>query len=110
MCSKLLQCMKTITIHELLRLAKIQDPKPELYAMSYGDISAIKDKIEKIIHEEEDDRFSSSILMRLKSHVIIAEDRIRYNEVRRIEKIASLEEIVSYIEKSERLGRVAICV
>jgi len=109
MCSKLLQCMKTITIHELLRLGKIQDPKPELYAMSCGDISAIKDKIEKIIHEEEDDRFSS-VLMRLKSHVIIAEDSIRYNEVRRIEKLASLREIVSYIEKSERLGRVAICV
>ncbi len=101
--------MKTITTHELLKLAKIQDPDPELYKMSYGDILAIKDKIEKVIHEEKDDRFSS-ILVRLKSHVIIAEDSIRYNEVRRIEKLASLEEIVSYIEKSEKLGRVAICV
>jgi len=109
MCSKLLQCMKTITTHELLRLAKIQDPEPELYKMSYANILAIKDKIEKVIHEEKDDRFFS-ILMRLKSHVMIAEDGIRYKEVRRIEKLVSLEEIVSYIEKSERLGGVAICV
>ena len=109
MCSKLLPCMKTITTHELLRLAKIQDPKPELYKMSYTDILAIKDKIEKIIHEQKDERFSS-ILMRLKSHVMIDEDSIRYNEVRRIEKLTSLREIVSYIEKTERLDKVAICV
>ena len=104
MCFKLLQCMKTITTHELIRLAKIQDPKLELYKMSYVDILAIKDKIEKAIHEQKDEKFSY-VLTGLKSHVIIAEDSVRYNEVRRIEKLASLEEIASYIEKSERLEK-----
>jgi len=101
--------MKTITTHELVKLAKIQDPETELYKMSYGDISAIKDKIEKVIHEEKDDRLFS-ILMRLKSHVMICEDWIRYTEVRKIEELASLAEIVSYIEKVKSPGRVTICV
>jgi hypothetical protein len=80
--------MKTITTQELVKLAKIRDPEPELYKMSYADISAIKEKIEKIIHQEKDDRLFS-ILMRLKSHVMICEDYIRCMEVRRIEKIKS---------------------
>ncbi len=107
MCSILLHGMKTITTQELVTLAKIQDPEPELYKMSYGDISAIKEKIEKVIHE--DDQFFS-ILMRLKSHVMICEDWIRSQEVRKIEKLASMQEILSYVEETEKLGRVTICV
>ncbi len=101
--------MKTITTQELVRLAKIQDLEPELYKMSYDDISAIKDKIEKVIHEEKDYKIFS-ILMRLKPHVMICEDWIRYQEVRKIEKFICLEEILIYLEETKKLGKVAICV
>jgi len=101
--------MKMITKQELVKLAKIQDPEPELYKMAYGDILGIKEKIETVIQIEKDDRLFS-ILMKLKSHVLVCEDCIRYTEVRRIEKLSSLDEIVSYIEKTEQLGRVSICV
>jgi hypothetical protein len=99
--------MKTITTQELVKLAKIQDIEPELYKMSYGDISAIKEKIEEIIHEDES---LFSILMRLKSHVMICEDWIRCKEVRKIEKFSSLGEILSYVDHAEKSGRVTICV
>ncbi len=101
--------MKMITKQELVKLATVQDPEPELYKMSYADISAIKDTIEKIIHQEKDDRLFS-ILMKLKSHIMVCEDCIRYTEVRRIEELSSLDEIISYIEKTEQFGRVSICV
>ena len=78
--------MKTITTQELIKLAKVQDIEPELYKMSFADISAIKEKIEKVICEKEE---FFSILMRLKSHVMICEDWIRYQEVRKIEKFSS---------------------
>ena len=74
--------------------------------MSYDDISALKEKIEKVIYQ--DDRLFS-ILMRLKSHIMVCEDWIRYTEVRKIEELTSLAEIVSYIEKAESPGRVTIC-
>ena len=101
--------MKTITTQELVKLAKIQDPEPELYKMSYADISAIKEKIEKITHQEKNDRLFS-ILMRLKSHVMICEDYIRFMEVRKIEKVTSLDEILVYIEDAEKIGKVTVCV
>jgi hypothetical protein len=101
--------MKMITKQELVKLAKMQDPEPELYKMAYGDILAIKEKIETAIRIEKDDRLFS-ILMKLKSHVMVCEDWIRYTEVRKIEKLSSLDEIVSYIEKTEQLGKVIICV
>ena len=101
--------MKMITKQELVKLAKMQDPEPELYKLTYGDILAIKDKIETVIRIEKDDRLFS-ILMKLKSHVMVCEDWIRYTEVRKIEKLSSLDEIVSYIEKTEQLGKVIICV
>ena len=81
----------------------------ELYKMSYADISAIKEGIEKVIHLTKDDRLFS-ILMRLKSHVMVCEDWIRYHEVRKIEKFSSLDEIVSYVQEIEKPGRVPICV
>jgi hypothetical protein len=48
--------------------------------------------------------------MKLKSHIMVCEDCIRYTEVRRIEELSSLDEIISYIEKTEQFGRVSICV
>ena len=101
--------MKMITKQELVKLAKMQDPEPELYKMAYGDILAIKEKIETAIRIEKDDRLFS-ILMKLKSHIMVCEDCIRYTEVRRIEELSSLDEIISYIEKTEQFGRVSICV
>jgi hypothetical protein len=101
--------MKTITTSELLRLAQIQDPESELYKMSYADISAIKDGIEKVINQTKDDRVFS-ILMRLKSHVMICEDWIRYHEVRKIERFSSLDYIASYVKELEKQGRVTIFV
>ncbi len=101
--------MKTITTSELLRLAQIQDPETELYKMSYADISAIKDRIEKAISLTKDDRLFS-ILMRLKSHVMGCEDWIRYHEVRKIERFSSLDDIASYVKEIEKPGRVTIFV
>lgn len=101
--------MKTISTRELLRLAQTEDLETKLYKMSYADISAIKESIEKIILLTKDDRLFS-ILMRLKSHVKACEDWIRYHEVRKIEKFSSLDEIVSYVREIEKPGRVTICV
>ena len=101
--------MKMITKQELVKLAKMQDPEPELYKMTYGDILAIKEKIETVIRIEKDDRLIS-ILMKLKSHVMNCEDCIRYTEVRRIDELSNLDEIISYIAKTEQSGRVSICV
>ena len=107
MCYLPLLCMKTITTQELIKLAKIQDPEPELYKMSYADISAIKEKIEKIIWKE--DSFFS-ILKRLRTHVMICEERLRYQEVRKIEGFTSMEEILSYVDQAEKLGSVTVSV
>jgi len=109
MCYLPLLCMKTITTQELIKLAKIQDPESELYKMSYADISAIKEKIEKIIHQEKDEKLFSS-LMRLKSHVKTCESHIRFMEVRKIEKFTSLDEIFRYVEAAEKPGEVTVCV
>ncbi len=101
--------MKTITKQELVKLAKLQDPEPELYKMSYTQILAIKNKIEQVIYQKNGEELFS-ILMRLKSHVMVCEDWIRYTEVRRIEELSSLEEIVSYIAEAERTEEMTICV
>ncbi|NIM26134.1 MAG: hypothetical protein GTN97_05550 [Nitrosopumilaceae archaeon] len=82
-------------------MATIQEPEPELYKMSYTQILATKNKIEKMVSQGIDDELFS-ILMRLKSHVMVCEDYIRDTEVRRIEALSSLEEIISYIEDSEK--------
>ena len=101
--------MKMITKHELIKLAKKQNPELELHKMSYVDILGIKKEIEQLTHATKDYKLSS-ILIKLKSHVEIAEDKICYTEVRKIEKLGSLEEIVAYIEKIERSERVPIYV
>ena len=93
--------MKSITTQKILELATLQDPEPELYKMSYTQILATKNKIEKIVSQGVDDELFST-LMRLKSHVMVCEDWIRYTEVRQIEALCSLEEIVSYIDESEK--------
>ena len=93
--------MKSITTQKIIELAALQDPEPELYKMSYTKILAIKNKIEKIVSQGVDDEMFS-ILMRLKSHVMICEGWIRYTEVRRIEALASVEEVISYIEEAEK--------
>ena len=109
MCFMTILCMKTISTRELLRLAQTDKIETELYKMSYADISAIKEGIENLIHLTKDDRMFS-ILMRLKSHVMVCEDWIRYHEVRKIEKFSSLDDIVSYVKEIEKPGRVTICV
>ena len=97
--------MKTITIQKLEKLATIPDPETELYKMSYTQILELKRMIEKVVSEQEDDELFS-ILMRLKSHVMVCEDWIRYNEVRRIEKLSSLDEIIAYLAEAEKKERV----
>ena len=100
--------MKTITIQKLEKLAAIPDPETELYKLSYAQILELKQMIQKIITEQKDDRLFS-MLMRLKSHVMICEDWIRSNEVRRIEKLSSLDEIIAYIAEAEK-KEATICV
>ena len=73
--------MQTITKQELVKLAKLQDPEPELYKMSYSQIQEIKNKIEQVIYEKNGEELFS-ILMRLKSHLMVCEDWIRKMGVR----------------------------
>ena len=101
--------MKTITTHELLKLAQVQDPRSELNKMSYGDISAVNDKLEKIIPLVKDCRLFS-ILLELKHHVLICEKTIRQKEIEKIENLGSLQEIISYIKEVEKSEQVMVSV
>jgi len=67
--------------NQLIKLAKMQDPEPELYKMSYSGLEWIKEKIDEIIHEENDDQLFS-ILMRLKSHIMVVEDWVLEQEIK----------------------------
>ena len=95
--------MELVKKSELIKLAKMQDPESELYKMTYWDIRKIKDKIEKLVHTENDDRLFS-ILMKLKSHIMITEDWIREQEISKMKKHSTIEEFTNYINKSKMLG------
>ena len=93
--------MKSITTQELLRLAQVQNPKTELEKMSYAEIFAVKDKLEKIIHLTRDCRLFS-ILLEFKHSLVICEESKRQSEVKKIQELSSLEEILSYITYTEQ--------
>ena len=93
--------MKSITTQELLRLAQVQNPKTELDKMSYAEISAVQDKLEKIIHLTRDCRLFS-ILLEFKHNLVICEESKRKRELKQIREISSLEEILSYITYAEQ--------
>ena len=80
--------MKKFTAQELVKFAKIQDIEPELYKLSACEISEIKETIEKVIDQKKDD-YIFSILMRLKSHVMVCEDWICLQEKRRMQCLCS---------------------
>jgi hypothetical protein len=101
--------MKSITTQELLRLAQVQNPKTELDKMSYAEISAIEEKLEKIIHLTRDCRLFS-ILLEFKHNLVIYEESKRQRELEKIKELSSLEEILSYVEHTEKSERVIICV
>lgn len=92
--------MKTITIKELLRLAQTSNPKEELQKMTYSEISAVIDRLDKTIHLVRDCRLFS-ILLQLKHHVVIREKQLRQRELQKIHSLSSLQEIISYIDQSE---------
>jgi len=101
--------MKTITTRELLKLAQVQDPRSELNKMSYGDISAVNEKLEKTLPLVKDCRLFS-ILLELKHQILICEKTIRQKELEKIENLGSLQEIISYIKEAEKSERVIVCV
>ena len=81
--------------NQLIKLAKLQDPEAELYKMPYLGLEWIKEKIDEIVHEENDDQLFS-ILMRLKSHIMIVEDWVREKEIKEAEKLSTFLTITSY--------------
>jgi hypothetical protein len=93
--------MKSITTQELLRLAQVQNPKTELDKMSYAEISAVQDRLEKIIHLTRDCRLFS-ILLEFKHNLVICEESKRQKELEQIKELSSLEEILSYIAHAEQ--------
>lgn len=101
--------MELVKKSELIKLAKLQDPEAELYKMTYWDIRKIKDKIEKLAHIGNDDKLFS-ILMKLKSHIMLTEDWIREEEVSKIKKYSTIAEFVCFINKSKMLGSGKIYV
>ena len=101
--------MKTITTRELLKLAQIHDPRSELNKMSYGDISAVYDKLEKTLPLVKDCRLFS-ILLELKHHILACEKTIRQKELEKIENLGSLQEIISYIKEVEKSEQVMVSV
>ena len=90
------------TKYELIILAKMQDPEPELYKMSYGQIERIKEKIEQLVNDENDDSLFS-ILMRLKSHIMIVEDWVRDQDINKAEKLYTIQQVSSYTQN--QIGR-----
>jgi len=83
------------TKNELINLGKMRDPESELYKMSYWEIEMIKERIEELVHAENDDNLFS-ILMRLKSHIMLVEDWIREQEIKKTEKLSAFQQITSY--------------
>jgi len=96
-------CVMSVTLREgnmtaknqLIKLAKIQDLEPELYKMPYSGLEWIKEKIDEIIHEENDDQLFS-ILMRLKSHIMVVEDWVLEQEIKETKKLSTFLPITSY--------------
>ena len=78
--------MEAITKNELIKFGKMRDPETELYEMSYYEIEDMKRKIVELVLSENDDGLFS-ILMRLKSHIMIVEDFVRVRELKRAEKL-----------------------
>jgi hypothetical protein len=77
--------------------------------MSYAEISAVQNKLEKIIHLTKDCRLFS-ILLEFKHNLVICEKSKRQRELKKIKELSSLEEILSYVEHTEKSERVIICV
>ena len=95
--------MELMTKTELIKLAKMQDPEPHLYTFSYWDLRRIQEKIKKLVYTERDDKLFS-ILMKLLSHIMIVEDWVREQDIKKTQKHASIGECVCYINKSKMLG------
>ena len=95
--------MKPITKTELIKLAKMYDPESELYTFSYWELRKIQDKIKKLVYTENDDKLFS-VLMKLQSHIMITEDWIRDQEIKKTQYHENIEEFVSYLNKSKMLG------
>ena len=93
--------MKSITTQELLRLAQIPKPQEDLLKMSFAEISAIIERLDKTIHLVKDCKVFS-ILLEFKHNVVICEKQLRQKELKKIKELSSLEEIVSYIAKIEK--------
>jgi len=94
--------MKSITTQELLQLAQVPNIQEELLKMSYAEISAIIERLDKTIHLVKD-RKVFSILLEFKHNVVICEKQLRQKELEKIKELSSLEEIVSYIAQTERM-------
>ena len=94
--------MKSITTQELLQLAQIPRPQEKLLKMSYSEISAIIERLDKTIHLVKDCKLFS-ILLEFKHNVVICEKQLRQKELEKIKELSSLEEIVSYIAQTERM-------
>lgn len=94
--------MKSITTQELLRLAQVPSPQEKLLKMSYSEISAIIERLDKTIHLVKDCKVFS-ILLEFKHNVVICEKQLRQKELEKIKELSSLEEIVSYIAQTERM-------
>ena len=101
--------MEMMTKKELIKFAKMQDPESELYKMCYWDVRKIQEKIKKLVYSENDDKLFS-ILMKLQSHIMIAEDWIREQDIKKTQKHETVDECVCYINKTKMLGSGRIYV
>ena len=95
--------MELITKEELIDLAKMQDPEPELYKISFWDLKKLEEQIKKLVQVKQDDKLFS-ILMKLQSHIMIVQDWVREQEIKKTQKHESLEEFVCYLNKSKMMG------
>ena len=95
--------MELMTRTEIMDLAKMQDPEPELYKISFWDLKKLEDQIKKLVLVKQDDRLFS-ILMKLQSHIMIAQDWVREQEIKKTQKHETLEEFVCYLNKSKMMG------
>ena len=101
--------MELITKNELIKLAKMQNPEPELYTFSYWDLRKIQDMIKKLVYSENDDKLFST-LMKLQSHIMIVEDWVKKHDIKKTQTHETVDECVCYINKSKMIGSGRIFV
>lgn len=70
----------TLDYNEIKTLSENLSPEGELYKMTGGEIDILNERIHKIVNENIEDKKLFSNMMRLKSHLTLAEEHVKERE------------------------------